>query len=129
MLRFIILAVTLGLCVPAANACGRRPDRQSLAQISKYSDVVVRGELTYFFRENSNLLGENDAWLIGNIAAKKIKKDDAAQSFPVRHIAMQFYCSGAGWQPDAEQTPRAYRGDFYLRRTTDNNYVILGYRP
>ena len=127
--RFCVLVTALSICAPVAQACGVRPERLTIDRIREVSDVVVKGRLTYAFSEEQSLPFGAPNWLVGEISARKVKKGAPAQSYPVRHGVMQFYCSGAGWEPDREHPKPTYSGDFYLRRTADNNYVILGYRP
>ena len=115
--------------MPAAQACSVRPERLTIDRIREASDVVVRGQLTYAFSEEKDLPFGDPNWLVGEISARKVGKGAAAKSYSVRHVAMQFYCNGAGWEPDPEYSQPAYTGDFYLRRNADNSYIILGYRP
>lgn len=127
--RLILVATALGVCTPVAEACGYQPERLKISRIREVSDVVVKGQLTYSFSDEEDLPFGAPDWLVGNIAAQKIMKGIPAESYPIRHSVMQFYCSGAGWEPDRERPKPTYSGDFYLRRTADNHYVILGYRP
>jgi hypothetical protein len=128
-LRLLALAAAVSICAPAAQACGYKPKRLTIDQIHAASDVIVRGQFTYTVREEKGLHFGDPDWLVGKIEPRKIKKGASADTYQIRHVVAQFYCSGAGWEPDADHPQPSYTGDFYLRRNADNSYVILGYQP
>jgi hypothetical protein len=124
------LLLTMSLLVGAyqAQACGTRPKPVSQADTQKYSDVIVRGWLTYKrlpIPENA----ETDLDFVAEVQSREVEKGPQKQRYGIRHGGLQFWCSGWGWEPSGERAAGQVYGLFYLRTQQDGSFEILRYEP